>query len=288
MSKKNTQKRKQSTQIPAVIKKTVWLSSLFSKSLTTKLAVYLFSKPIRHVRPKRENRLYHLASQRRIYIPEINKEIQVYRWGDSKQKALLVHGWSGRGTQLHKITDLLLKLGYEVWSFDAPAHGQSEGSTTMMVEFISCILEITRKIGAFDVAVGHSLGGMSLLNAAARGFDVKKLAVIGSGDVIQDIIDPFVAALGLDISYGQRMKAHYESKLGQPMASYDANKVAGQIAFPVLVIHDSNDLEIPVQCAQNITSSLPNGSCIITDGLGHRKILGDPGVLLNLRDWFSS
>jgi hypothetical protein len=42
----------------------------------------------------------------------------------------------GRGTQLFKIADELLKQGYSTISFDAPAHGKSPGKTTIMVDFI--------------------------------------------------------------------------------------------------------------------------------------------------------
>jgi alpha-beta hydrolase superfamily lysophospholipase len=52
------------------------------------------------------------------------------------KKILLVHGWSGRGTQLFKIADELLKQGYSTISFDAPAHGKSPGKT-IMVDFIT-------------------------------------------------------------------------------------------------------------------------------------------------------
>jgi alpha-beta hydrolase superfamily lysophospholipase len=80
------------------------------------------------------------------------------------KKVLLVHGWSGRGTQLFKIADELLKQGYSTISFDAPAHGKSPGKTTIMVDFITTILEIEKQFGPFDAAIGHSLGGMSVLN----------------------------------------------------------------------------------------------------------------------------
>jgi hypothetical protein len=43
-------------------------------------------------------------------IPEIKKEIVVYEYGYS-QKKVLVHGWSGEGTQLFKIADELVNKG---------------------------------------------------------------------------------------------------------------------------------------------------------------------------------
>lgn len=97
-----------------------------------------------------------------------------YEYGKSDRKVLLVHGWSGRGTQLFKIADELLDNGYSVVSFDAPAHGKSKGNTTIMSEFIASILEIEKQYGPFEFAIGHSLGGMSVLNAIKDGLKVKK------------------------------------------------------------------------------------------------------------------
>jgi alpha-beta hydrolase superfamily lysophospholipase len=66
-----------------------------------------------------------ISTQKTLHIPTINKSVVVYQYGQSDKKVLLVHGWSGRGTQLVKIADALLKSGCSTISFDAPAHGKS-------------------------------------------------------------------------------------------------------------------------------------------------------------------
>ena len=71
-----------------------------------------------------------------LQIPEIKKEIEILSYGYSKKKVLLVHGWSGRSTQLFAFADKLLENGFMVISFDGPAHGKSTGRTTMMPEFL--------------------------------------------------------------------------------------------------------------------------------------------------------
>jgi hypothetical protein len=42
-----------------------------------------------------------------------------------------------------------------------------------MVDFITTILEIDKQFGPFDAAIGHSLGGMSVLNAIKKGLASK-------------------------------------------------------------------------------------------------------------------
>lgn len=194
----------------------------------------------------------------------------------------MAHGWSGRGTQLFKIADELIKVGYSTVSFDAPAHGKSPGKSAIMSDFIETILEIERQFGPFEAAVGHSLGGMSLLNAVKKGFKINHLAIIGSGDIVQDILDDFVAKLKLKPSISTQLRLHFEKKYGEEMDNYSGYKSAMEITIPVLVIHDKNDYEVPVTAGINIHKHLKNGELFLTEGLGHRKILGNHLVIEKL------
>lgn len=191
----------------------------------------------------------------------------------------MVHGWSGRGTQLFKIAEELLKSGYSTLSFDAPAHGKSPGKTTLMPEFIETILELEKQFGPFQAAIGHSLGGMSLLNAVKKGLKLNHLVTIGSGDIVKDIMDDFVKKLELNTRISELMQLHFEKKFKQSMDDYSAYKAASTITIPVLVIHDENDDELPIKCAIHINKHLKNGTLLITHNLGHRKILGDKKII---------
>ena len=278
----------QSLQIPKAITVTAKLLQAISPKLATLFAAKLFSTPLKHKIPKREWHMEQKSKQQKLWIPKINKEIIVYHYGESKHKILLVHGWSGRGTQLVKIADELLQKGYEIISFDAPAHGKSGSKTTLMPEFIASILEIEKQFGPFEFAIGHSLGGMSILNAIKQGLKVKKAVIIGSGDVIKDILDSFVLKLKLKPEIASMLKAHFEKKFGEPMEKYSASFAAHSVEIPVLVIHDENDDEIAVNAAHNIHTNLKNGSILITEKLGHRKILGDKKVIESMLNFISN
>jgi pimeloyl-ACP methyl ester carboxylesterase len=136
-----------------------------------------------------------------------------------------------------------------------------------------------QKYGPFEYAIGHSLGGMSILNAIKQNLVVKKAVTIGSGDVIQDIIDDFVKNLKLKPEYGLRLKDHFETKFVGKMDDYSAYKAAQMVQIPVLVIHDQNDEDVSVNSAYHIDKHLAHSQLLITEGLGHRKIVGDPAVI---------
>lgn len=265
----------QSLKIPTLTLKSSKFISFISPKLATLFAAKLFTTPTKHKIPKRELEMDGKSIQKLIKIPTINKKVVLYQYGESEKKILLAHGWSGRGTQLFKIADELIKVGYSTISFDAPAHGKSSGKTTIISDFIETILEIERQFGPFEGAVGHSLGGMSLLNAVKKGLAINHLAIIGSGDIVQDILDDFVKKLELKPKTSNQLRLYFEKKYGEDMNNYSAYKSAMEVSIPVLVIHDKNDVEVPVEAGIHIHKHLKNGELFLTEGLGHRKILGN-------------
>lgn len=240
----------------------------------------LFATPVRHKIPKRELEMFREADRSQHHIATLSKSIEVYRYGAPGPKALLVHGWSGRGTQLVKIADALLNAGYQTISFDAPAHGQSPGQTTLLSEFLVCINDLNKSYGPFDIMIGHSLGGLAVLNSLAGGIPTKKAVIIGSGDKIPEIALAFITKMRVDASYAKKLEAHFESQLnGLKMDDFSGWRAAQKTDVPVLVVHDAQDAEVPLRDGENIHRHLKNGELIVTSGLGHRKILGDKSVI---------
>lgn len=284
MAKKATNPTK-SLKIPKIIIISAKICAFISTNLVTKFAAKIFTTPIKHKVPKRELEMDAKSIQKLIYIPEIDKSVVTYTYGQSPRKVLLVHGWSGRGSQLFKIADELLENGYSTVSFDAPAHGKSKGKTTIMSEFIASILEIEKQFGPFEIAIGHSLGGMSVLNSIKDGLKVEKAIIIGSGDIVQDILDEFTFKLGLKKEISIHLRDYFENMYQVKMDDFSAYKAAKKIKTPVLVIHDKDDPEVSVKAGIHIHENLENGSLFLTEGLGHRKILGNQNVIKKILEF---
>jgi pimeloyl-ACP methyl ester carboxylesterase len=280
----NTAHRK-TLKVPKTFIITAKILQATSPKLAARFAMKVFTTPVKFKLPKREEEMDNKSRQEIVLIPSLKKSINVYHLGDSPKKVLLVHGWSGRGTQLVSIADKLVKSGYSTVSFDAPAHGKSTGKTSDMTEFITSILLLEQQFGPFEFAVGHSLGAMAVLNAIKRGLQVERAVIIGSGDVIRDIMTDFTKKLGMNIAIGELMIKMFEKKFGETINNYSAYIAAKDVHIPVLVLHDENDTDVPVSAARHIYKHLPNGQLIITQGLGHRKILGDKAVIKNITDF---
>lgn len=288
MNKLQSDKIKNTNNVPKIPNFIIYTGKflqLFSITLATKFAVKLFRTPIRFKTPEREKMMAKSAQKELVKIPELNKEVMVYSYGYSKRKVLLVHGWSGRGTQLYKIADKLLENGFMTISFDAPAHGKSSGKTTMMTEFIATAKYLEAKYGPFEVAIGHSLGGMTVLNSIQRFLKVKKAIIIGSGDIITDIMIGFISKLELSLKLIDKMKYFFQKKFNEDIDNYSGSVAALNVKVPTLVIHDTEDKEVPVNCAYNIRKNLEHGEILITNGLGHTRILKDNFVVERIIDF---
>ena len=270
---KNKKQLTPSLLIPIPVRCFAKTLELISSRLASFFGIRLFITPVNFPIPKREQYMLKSAQKKRLHIPEIKKEIEILSYGYSKKKVLLVHGWSGRSTQLFAFADKLLENGYMVISFDGPAHGKSTGKTTMMPEFLKTIEKINTTFGPFEAAIGHSFGATSLYNAAATFLDIKTFIAIGSGDRISDIISNFVKNLYLNEKSAKKIQLGLEKKWMIHVDDFSSSTVAKKIKIPVLVVHDIIDGDVPVSCAYRIRQNLEKGSLLITNGLGHTKIL---------------
>jgi pimeloyl-ACP methyl ester carboxylesterase len=283
--KSNSIPKKPTFEVPKDIIRTGKVLQFFSKSLATSFALKLFSRPPLFNTPERELMMRESAKNELVLIPAIVKEVMVYVYGYSKTKILLTHGWSGRGTQLYDIADKLLENGMMVISFDAPAHGLSSGKTTDLLEYVAAIHYINEKYGPFEAAIGHSFGGIALLDAQAKNPFVNKLITIGLASSINSIVDEFVKKLGLKPVISTKVKRRMHTILKRDIETSSAVENAKKITIPTLVLHDTQDVDVDVSSAYRIRQNLAKGELLVTNGLGHRRIFRDQKVIDKIIDF---
>ncbi|MBO2545553.1 alpha/beta fold hydrolase [Salegentibacter agarivorans] len=265
--------------VPNYIRYTGNVLSKLSPFVASRFAGQLFLTPFKYKLPEREKNMDELSKQYRAEIPKTGREIVVYEFGESKKKILLVHGWSGRGTQLAKIAETLKAEGFSTISFDAPAHGKAPGRKSMMLDFIDSIQFLNEKYGPFEAVIGHSLGGMATLRAVKEGLNTKKLVIIGTANSITHITREFARNLKMNRKVADKMKAHFDKKFDIDMDSYSGAISAKEVNVPTLVVHDEDDVDVEISSAYDIHKALENSELFITKGLGHRRILGDSKVI---------
>ena len=279
MQKKKDDLPVQRLLIPNYILKISRFLTWLSPTLASRFAAKLFLKPFKYKIPEREKEMDCNSEQENLILPKSKKQIRLYTYGTSSKKVLLVHGWSGSGTQMSKIAKAIVAQGYSTISFDAPAHGKMKGNFSMMLYFIESIHFLNHKYGPFEAVVGHSLGGISTLRAVKEGLHTEKLILIGTANSINKITRDFATNMDMNNKVAALMRNYLENKLGEEMEEYSGAISAENINNSTLIFHDEDDVDVSVQDAYEIHATLKNSELIITKGLGHRRILGNPEVI---------
>lgn len=243
-----------------------------SPALAGRLAAKLFARPRRYPRPEREREL--VARGARVPLPD---GLHATAWG-AGPTVLLVHGWEGRGAQLGAFVDPLVAAGYRVVALDGPAHGDSPGRTTTGPEFAASLAATREAVGPLAAVVGHSFGGFTSLLAASRGLAADRLVTIGSPASVPEVLRDFLRLVRLPERALPPMVRALEERVGAPMASFEVAAFAPHIGVPVLVVHDTDDREVPYGDGPRLAGLL-GARLLTTNGLGHRRILHAPEVV---------
>jgi len=193
---------------------------------------------------------------------------------------LLVHGWASCGNQLANIAQAFLDKGYKIIWFDAPAHGQSTGWQTSLFECAEVICEMQKLEGDFEAIVAHSFGVPCSLFAMNKGLLTKKLIAISTPATATGLIDKFCKIIKANKRTHQSMSRRIEKFIGSlSMREIGAENMARDIAQKCLVIHDKHDRMIRYKEGQAVQKNLKYSSFMLTERLGHNRILNDPRVI---------
>jgi pimeloyl-ACP methyl ester carboxylesterase len=191
---------------------------------------------------------------------------------------LLAHGWGGHAAQLRGFVFPLLRAGYRVVAFDQPAHGASEGKLSGLPDFADVLAEVASRQGAVQGVVAHSMGGAATALAIARGLPVRRAVVIGTSLEVDAYARRFARWHGMPERVREAMQAAIEERFGVRWSQLDVAKLAPRLRAPALVIHDRDDRTVPWAEATRFARLWPQARLLLTQGLGHRRILEDEKV----------
>ncbi len=226
------------------------------------------------------------------FHPIKHHKIATYIWGRSMPTArptiLLVHGWSGRGTQLGAFVEPLLDAGYRVLSFDAPAHGKSSGKQTTIYEIADVILALQDHYGEFESVITHSFGGPCTALAIQKGLKVKQFVAICPPATIIGLVTKFISTLHITDKTSARLIQRIEKDYGKNIwQELSMTTIVEDIDTPGFVIHDTHDIDIPWEEGQAVACAWNKAPLKITNGLGHRRILRDSDVITSAIDFIT-
>ncbi|BCL78530.1 alpha/beta hydrolase [Ktedonobacteria bacterium brp13] len=233
-------------------------------------AVQRFFVPQAYARKEQEVALWNSGTPLRLHAGTL----EAREWG-AGPLVVLAHGWEGRGSQWYAFVDLLVTAGLRVIALDAPAHGDSAGTTMDPWHYAQALLQVGREVGPMAGLIGHSMGASACILAIDQGLVVEKLVVIASPNSLIEVMKRYARAIDLAPrlypAFSQRVAAH----VAVPLDALDLASVAARQKIPALFFHDPEDREVPFSDGEAVSVAWPGSHMRSVHGLGHRRIIRD-------------
>lgn len=200
----------------------------------------------------------------------------------SPKKVLILHGFESSIVYFDKYISPLVKKGYEVLAFDAPAHGSSGGISINAIEYKDFILHIIKTYGPVGSFITHSYGGLALSLALEQTPHDESWKVVFMAPATESTtaINNFFELLKLGNAVRKEFDLLITGANNKPPEWYSIARAAAHIKAQVLFLQDKNDTLTPLSdVAPIMAKAYPNFKFIITEGLGHSRIYRDEGTI---------
>lgn len=220
-----------------------------------------------------------LASGAAQSLLTANGTLAGWRWGGPGPRVLLVHGLHSRASHLGSFVAPLCRAGFEVWGFDAPAHGESGDAPFSVVHYGKALLQIEAAFGPFEGVIAHSVGSPASLYAFHHGMRVRSSVHIAGPASLDRVVRRTAAACGLNDADTLRLVAMIEAQVESPVAAMELDVIASGLGHPGLLVHDPADREIPYEESRLLLQAWPQSRLLDAPGTGHRRIIADEQVI---------
>jgi len=204
------------------------------------------------------------------------------------RKVMIIHGFESSVINFDRYIKPLIKKGYEVLAFDAPAHGRSGGKKINAPLFKRTILEINKKFGPVHSFMAHSFGGLAVslaLEEISHTNDFR-LALIAPATETSTAIKTFFKFLQLEPAIQPEFEKIILKTGGVSSDWYSIKRAMNHIRAKVLWFHDEEDEITPLSDVLKVKAlNYPNIEFVISKGLGHRRIYRDNHVTKAIIDF---
>lgn len=210
-------------------------------------------------------------------LPYREGEIAVTTWGDTNRPGvLLMHGWGGARAQMTGFVNPLLSAGYRVVAYDQPAHGESDGGMTNILEIAPTMELVHEKEGGFDAILAHSFGTLITSYAlTSRNLPPpSRLVYFGAFNRLLDSLQRFQVLAKLPDEIMDGLRDMIYENFGRDVLDAIVNEsMTPYIDIPALMFHDTTDNVTPFEDSRAIANAWTSAQLIETLGLGHRGAL---------------
>ncbi|MEP7256373.1 MAG: alpha/beta fold hydrolase [Ferruginibacter sp.] len=254
------------------------LLTVVSKKKTAEKAFELFTTPFLKSKKKAQ-----LQNAETINFKLKKLTINGYRWNyPQTEKVLILHGFGSAAHKFEHYASPLVEKGYEVLAFDAPAHGESDGTNTNAIEYSEMIKKVMEEYGPIKNFIAHSFGGISLSLALENipHDENTKIVFIAPATETTSAVDGAFTMLKIK---NEKVRKEFEKIIievsGKKTAWFSMRRAMHNIKAKILWIHDEDDDITPWSDALKVKEdNHTNINFVNTKGLGHQKIYRDAAI----------
>jgi pimeloyl-ACP methyl ester carboxylesterase len=242
-----------------------------------RMAFELFCTPYPKYKKRKAPAIFHHATKRTVVLTDQTK-IHGFEWLPNKpndETVLIAHGYASYAYKFEHYITPLLKMGYRVLAFDAPAHGQSEGKHIHVVVYQEAIQKIMEQAGPIHHFIGHSLGALTL-SMIAENIDhaeARKFVMIAPATKTTTTFANFFKMMHLNEVTKAAFLQDVSNRTSHSVEYFAADRALANFKGPMLWVHDEKDVVCPYEDILNFKEKAPsNIKFLITNGLGHNKV----------------
>jgi pimeloyl-ACP methyl ester carboxylesterase len=191
---------------------------------------------------------------------------------------LLMHGWGGSSAQMARLAPPLLQRGFSVVALDAPAHGRTPGRLASLPQFARALRAVADAAGPVHAIVGHSFGAAAAALAVAGGLQVDRLVLVAAAADPARWARLFADRFHVPAPAMARMRRTTEAWLRFRWSDLHLGHLLDGYRGQALFVHDRDDRETGWSEAFDVARRLAGARMLLTEGLGHRRILAHPRV----------
>jgi fermentation-respiration switch protein FrsA (DUF1100 family) len=232
--------------------------------------------PSRTHRPATENPARHGITYQDITLVT-SDGLKLEAWYSPSQNGaviLVAHGFGGaRSAELHAA---LARYGYGVVSWDARAHGESEGELctwgyyeTRDVE-AALAFALDQKGVRHVGALGQSMGGATILRAAASGDEIEAIVIDSAFPAIEEMVERVISSPIMRPT----VRFFVEREIGLIADDLRPIDEIGLISpRPIFILQGEQDTVIPPDSAQRLHDAAGEPRRLwIEEGAGHTEM----------------
>jgi pimeloyl-ACP methyl ester carboxylesterase len=204
-----------------------------------------------------------------------------------RPSVVIVHGLGDRLESYQEHAQPFIERGYTVLLLDLRGHGGSEGKHTTLGGLESADVRAAMRYLSEEglakdgiILMGHSMGAVAVLLAAAGSPDVRAVVVEAPFDTYRNTVKhhakllygmpPWIPIIPLSIAIA-------EWRAGFDADSIDAVKAASEIRAPLLAIVDGNDRRMPESVVRRIVDAHPGPKKLwVAEGVDHVGAIQHP------------